>query len=259
MGSRGRWRLPLVVAGGSLVGGCGRPLLASDTDVGGSSGDDTTDGQATAATGPIDPITGDDGDPSGPSSQPGPPQLVDATLVDGAHVELVFNEPIAMLGPVDAAKFRLSAAYAVPYAYQQATRYADPGVWNGVEQCHENCYDYDGDGEPECYPWCYTPVGPPIRALSVANGASPDRVVLEFDQTIGPGVCKALQQRLDQGSEAAAIFLHYSNNGPGIVDLDGDQLDAIAEHWTLLPNQQYSYQQGFFPAMNPFIPIPCPF
>ena len=176
-------------------------------------------------------------------------------------MELVFNEPLAQLGPVDATKkFRLSAAFSSPYSYQASTIYADVGLWNGAEKCYEQCYDYDGDGEPECHDWCYTPAGPQVHVIAAANTPGyAERARISLDVPIGAGVCKNLQMRLDQGAEAAGIFLHYSNNGLGIADLDGEQLDAIAEHWTLLATQQYSYQQGFFPAMSPFIPIPCPF
>ena len=39
----------------------------------------------------------------------------------------------------------------------------------------------------------------------------------------------------------------------------GALLDAIAEHWVLRPNDRWASQQGDFPFMDPYIPIPCPF
>jgi hypothetical protein len=91
------------------------------------------------------------------------------------------------------------------------------------------------------------------------NSGYAERVIVQLDQLINPQVCEQLRQRIEQGADAAAIFLHYSNNGPGITDTDNQQLEAIAEHWVLLPNQNYSYQQDFFPFMIPFVPIDCPF
>ncbi len=253
-----RPRLPLVVAGGSLLGGCGARAAGTTETEGATDHGELTQGESsghTASSGGPQPMS----DSGGQVSVPGAPQLIDANLINGATIELVFNEAIAPLGPVDLAKFRLSAAFASPYAYQPATLYADLGIWNVVEECYEQCPSSEGGEEPQCYQTCYTPPGSPLHVQSLAHGSAPDHLILGLDQVVGPGVCGALQQRLDQGSEAAAIFLHYSNNGPGIVDFDGDQLEAIAELWTLQKNQQYFYQQGFFPAMSPFIPIHCPF
>ena len=266
--------LPLWVA---TLAGCGRSLLGDDIDTDGSESDPSTD-PTSPSSDPSDPsvatleASDPTTDPTGPQSMPGPPMLIDGTLLDARTVELQFSEPIAATGAVDPSKFRLSAAFANGY-YSYGTFYADLGRWNGEEMCYQYCYGdsyygdvggYEGGGSygesgQNCNEWCYTPPGPPVHILSVTNGAYSDRVVLTLDQTLSPNVCKQIQQRLEQGADASAIFLHYSNNGAGITDLDGEQLEAISEAWVLLTTQYYTYQQNFFPLMDPFIPIDCPF
>ncbi|HET6583039.1 MAG TPA: hypothetical protein VFG69_06325 [Nannocystaceae bacterium] len=220
-------------------------------------------------TNPSDPTV----DPTGPIPQPGPPQLIDAYFLDATHVELVFSEPIAAVGAIDTTKFRLSGASHGSYYGGGGTLYADLGVWNGEEVCYEYCYgdtygeggfvddgdEADGGDTGDCNMWCYQMPGPNVKIVSVANSGYTERVTLQLDQIIKPSVCEQLRNKLDQGSDVAAIFLHYSNNGPGITDTDNEMLEAIAEHWVLLPNQNYSYQQYYFPFMTPFVPIDCPF
>ncbi len=257
--------VPLLLATTSLtLSACGRSLLGeSDTDGESASGEtdptgdpsaptdpssSPTDPSTTASTNPTDPT----GDPTGTTPLPGPPQLIDARMLDAQTVELFFSEPIATLGAIDAGKFRLSAAFDNAY-YAYGTWYSDLGRWNGKEVCQEYCY---GDS---CYTWCYTPPGPNVEVVGVANSAYTDRVLLTLSEPVTSNVCAQLIKRIESGADVAAIFLHYSNNGQGITDLDGEQLDAIAEHWVLLSNQYYTYQPGAFPSMNPFIPIDCPF
>lgn len=267
--------VPLLVATGALVLGCG-PVLLGPENTDGTDTDPT--GNPTEPTGnpsdptsnptqPTDPTVDPTVDPSGPSDptidptgepQPGPPQLIAAQVLDQFTIELFFSEPIATISAIDTKKFRLSASFSNAY-YSQATWYSDLGRWNGEEVCNEYCYGDYTEGPENCYEWCYTPAGPNVNVQSVVNGYYADRVLLTLDQQITPNLCKQLQDRIEQGAETAAIFLHYSNNGQGLTDLDGEQLDAIAEHWVLLTQQYYSYQQGTFPAMNPFIPIACPF
>jgi hypothetical protein len=253
-----------VVAG--TMSGCGRSLLGEEdtdgTDGSTSQGGSDPSGSPTSMTDPTSPTDPssvtlttnptDPTDPTGPFPMPGPPQLIDARVLDASVVELFFSEPIAPIGSIDPKKFRLSAAFDNAY-YAYGTWYSDLGRWNGNEVCHEYCY---GD---ECYEWCYTPPGPNVQVIAVTNSSYADRVLLTLDQPITANVCRQLEQRLDNGADVAALFLHYSNNGQGIVDTDGESLDAIAEHWVLLTNQYYSYQQGAFPFMTPFVPIPCPF
>jgi hypothetical protein len=265
--------VPLLVATGALA--CG-PVLLGPENTDGTETDPT--GTPTEPTGnpsdptsnPSDPTTPTDPtvdptvDPSDPTVDPsgtphdGPPQLIAAQVLDQFTVELFFSEPIATISGIDTAKFRLSAAFSNAY-YAQGTWYSDLGRWNGEEVCHEYCYGDYTEGPENCYEWCYTPAGPNVHVQGVLNGYTSDRVLLTLDQPITSNLCKQLQDRIENGADTAAIFLHYSNNGQGITDLEGEQLDAIAEHWVLLTQQYYSYQQGTFPSMNPFIPIACPF
>jgi hypothetical protein len=293
-----RLHVPWLVSSGSaavaalgvlMAPGCGRSIVpfGEDTDDPGDTTDsdptdpttdpstvtsptDPTVGPTTDPTDPTDPTI----DPTGPVPHPGPPQLIDGFFLDATHVELVFSEPIASIGGLDTAKFRLSAASAGGY-YGGGTLYADLGAWNGEEVCYEYCYgdtyygegggfiDDEGGGGGDsggnCYEWCYQMPGPNVLVVNATNSVYSERVTLQIDQIIKPNVCEQLRQKLEQGAETAAIFLHYSNNGPGITDTDNEQLEAIAEHWVLLPNQNYSYQPDFFPFMIPFVPIDCPF
>jgi hypothetical protein len=266
------------LAGQVLAAGCGRSIVPyEDTDDPSDSTDsDPTEPTTITVTGPdptvdptVDPtdpttvtvtVTDPTVDPTGPIPQPGPPQLVDGYFLDAARVELVFSEPIAAVGAIDPAKFRMSAASHGAY-YGDGTRYADLGVWNGEEVCYEYCYGDDyGDTDDNCNEYCYTQPGPPVHVATVTNSNYyAERVTLQLDQLITATVCDRLNQQIEQGADAAAIFLHYSNNGPGIVDTDNEQFEALAEHWVLLPSQNYSYQEGFFPFMVPFVPIDCPF
>lgn len=263
--------VPVLVATGALALGCGPRVLGFDTD--GSDSDPTGTGDPTTnpsgnPTDPTanptmdpstDPSTDPTIDPTGTIPLPGPPLLVDAIVRDAFTVELFFSEPIATIGAIDTNKFRMSAAFSYSY-YSESTRYSDLGRWNGEEQCNEYCYgeDYGGTGD-NCYEWCYTPAGPNVRVQSIVNSAYADRALMVLDGPITTNLCKQLAKKLEEGAGEAAMFLHYSNNGPGITDLDGESLDAIAEHWVLTTNTYYSYQQGSFPFMNPFIPIACPF
>lgn len=259
--------VPLLMATGALALACGPLVLgveetdsSSDSDSAGPT--DTTD----SSPNPSSPSTSDPSVPNptnpnptetdpGPTPLPGPPQLIDARVLDAFTVELFFSEPIADIGTIEPSKFRLSAAHSNTY-YSESTSYVELGRWNGVEMCNEYCYG----PEPEyCNEYCYTAPGPDVRVLSVTNSGYSDRVLLGLDNAITGGICRQLERRLENGAVTAALFLHYSNNGAGLTDLDGEALDAIAEHWALLTTQDYSYIQGVFPTMNPFIPIDCPF
>lgn len=269
--------VPLLVATGAFAIGCGPALLGqgdTDSEPTSSTTDSPTEptdpSTPTTPTDPSDPTvnpsvpTTDPTDPTGPIPTDGPPQLIAAQVLDAFVVELFFNEPIAQLGAVDTAKFRLSAAWTAPqYYYGTGTWYSDLGRWNGEEVCMEYCYGDDygyGESGDNCNEWCYTPAGPDVKVQSVTNhNYYSDRVLLALDQPITANLCKQIRQREEDGADVAAMFLHYSNNGVGITDTDNEQLDAIAEHWVLLSNQDYSYQPEPFPFMNPFVPISCPF
>jgi hypothetical protein len=99
--------------------------------------------------------------------------------------------------------------------------------------------------------------GPELVGISLSTGVSADRVYMTLSSGITAGVCDAIV-RNGEFSSAAGLYLHYTNNGaPQMADTDGEQLDAIAEHWALPPPRDWNYMPGYFPAMSPIIPIPC--
>lgn len=263
--------VPVLVATGALAIGCGPRVLGADTDgtddaTGTSNSSDPTVNPTDPSGNPtsdptVNPTMDPTVDPTATMPLPGPPQLIDAVVRDAFTVELFFSEPIAAITAIDPTKFRMSAAFSNSY-YNDSTWYADLGQWNGEEVCMEYCYgsDYGDSGGQHCNEWCYTPPGPQVHVQSIVNSPYADRAIMALDQPMTANLCKQLANKIEtNGATEAALFLHYSNNGAGITDQDGEQLDAIAEHWVLLSNQTYSYQQGTFPFMNPYIPIACPF
>lgn len=276
LGSRFSRLVHASLAGGSLViGGCtsraydfGEADEGGDAESTGSTGIDsatvtitgpTSAGPATATTPTTDP-TLDPTDPTGlPPEQPGPPQLIEAELLDGASLLLSFSEPLASTLSVDPRQFRLSAAFTPngTYYYQYYTYYQEVGSWNGA--CYENCYEYCYDGSCQEYCWTYCQPGPPVRVATLSQPLDrPDLLLLTLDQAIGSGVCSQLQSFPAQWT--SALFVHYTPEGSApITDLSGELLADIAEHWALQPDRQWDYNQGTFPFMEPVLPIPCPF
>ena len=257
--SRSNPRRALALTGGTLatLTGCG-PLVPYDGD---DAGDDTT-GSTTATQDPTPSSTTSTTTPpppptttstTGPPPLDGPPQLIDAYFLADDKLQLVFSEPIAPTTGVDPSKFRLSVGYAGGGYYGYGTNYADLGNWNGEEYCYEYC-------EPGgCYEWCYMGQGPQLTIGKLESGPQAHQIVLSLDHQVNAGLCRFIDD-IQDWSERGGIFVHYSNNGfPGIVDTQSEPLDAIAEHWVLRPNDRWASQQGDFPFMDPYIPIPCPF
>jgi hypothetical protein len=265
-------RRGVALTGGTLVGlaGCG-PLVPYDTD---DAGDDGTSGTSagsvsadTTATTTVAVTTSQPPPPgttttTGPPPLEGPPQLIDAYFLTEDTLQLVFSEPIAPTDGVDPTKFRLSLAHTSSgyYGESYTTHYNDVGNWNGEEYCYEYCgCNFICDTEGECYEWCYTMQGPILHVSGMENGPASHQVVLTLDHPIKPSVCGVLKDIQEYGYDGG-LFVHYSNNGfPGIVDTQSEPLDAIAEHWVLRPHDRWANQQGDFPFMDPYIPIPCPF
>ncbi len=250
------------------LGGCvGRlvPFGAGETE-GDSDGTDDA-GSVTLTGGPSDPTRPTDPtDPTSPSDtttvgpMDGPPQLIDAQLLDRHTVELVFSEAMAPTEGVDPAKFRLSAAWGNPSYY--GTQYQDLGQWGEEgEVCKQYCWPCYGPycyEEEYCYEYCYTPPGPPVRVISLENGPLDNRILLRLDHPVTSSACETLEYLEDFGW-TSGVFVHYSSNGaPEITDTQGESLDAISEPWVLNPSV-WDYVEGHFPHMDPFIPIPCPF
>jgi hypothetical protein len=255
-------RRTVALTGGTLVtlAGCG-PLVPYENEDGGDEATSGTSASTTQSTSTVTTATTTSPPPStttttGPPPLDGPPQLIDAFFLTNNTLQLVFSEPIAPTTGVDTAKFRLSLAYAGGYYYGDGTQYADVGNWNGEEYCYEYCGPAPGD---PCYEWCYTMQGPHLRVAKMENGPATHQVTLTFDAPVQSGVCDMVDN-LEEWGYGAGLFIHYSNNGfPGIADTQNEPLDAIAEHWVLRPHDRWGNQQGDFPFMDPYIPIPCPF
>lgn len=221
LGPRFRAHVQAALASGALVlSGCFSDGGLAATE---STGDDAT-GEATE---------------TGPPS--GPPELLAVERVDTALV-LKFSEPVEVPEEIDPEQFRLSAAIFHPGEVK--TVYYDPGPWNIY------CY-VDMDGVEYCYP-------EQLTAFEVFAGDKPEEVVVEFFIEVYAPTCIALEERATAIDSTGALYLHYSDNGPPIVDLDGEPLVAIGEPWVV---DQFSTElavPGEFPFMNPRLPIPCP-
>jgi hypothetical protein len=265
------------LAGGSLVlGGCVDRSYAFG-DAGAGPGDEDSTGGATDGTSnptgeppnPTDPTTNgpttDPTDPTGdpppppPPVLPGPPQLIDADLIDNLTLALTFSEGIAPPQEVDPRQFRLSAAYAPKgeYYYQYNTYYQEIGNWNGM--CYEYCYEYCYD--TGCYEQCWDNCssGPPVHVAAISQPPDrPDILLLTLDSGIGSGVCTQIENFPEQWTRG--LFIHYTPDGTAqVTDTTGELLADIGEHWALQPDRSFAYNQGTFPFMEPVLPIPCIF
>jgi hypothetical protein len=228
LGPRFRAQVQAALASGALVlSGC-----FSDKGIPTTGGTEATSDEPTAGT---------TGEPATSTGEPAsPPQLISVQRVETALL-LTFSEPIAAPAELDPEQFRLSAAIAHPDGAK--TTYYDPGPWN--------IYCYVADGMEECY-------AVELTAFSVEATAQSDELVIEFFTEIYPTTCMELDARAKAIGSTGALYLHYSDNGAPIVDLDGEPLVAIGEPWVL---EQFSTElavPGEFPFLNPLLPIPCP-
>ena len=262
------------IAGGPLATvGCVGPLIpvpSLDTDESSSDGsgstseDETTDGTTTSPSTTANPTTSTSSTTAGPVE--GPPLLLDVQVIQPTTLELYFSEAMGPPTSVDPGLFRLSLAYSNYYAeYYQwgGTFYQDLKQFTGGETCYEQCwceyYYYDYCQSYYCMDFCYQQPGPPINVIAVSpSSGGTDRLLLTLDVAISSPICNVVDQYKEQWS-GSGLFLHYSNNGAPVLDTQGEQLLPIAEHWVLPPHTDYAYEQGYFPAMTPFIPIACPF
>ncbi len=284
-----RWKtyqwLHVAVAGGSVglsgcvdrawdFGGSGSSLDDSGTD---SDGPDPTGGPGDPSnpTDPTDPTVGP-GDPPLPGI-PGAPKLIDVQFLDNLTLQLAFNEPMASPDAVDPTAFRLSLGqggnfepyydYYGYYGYKW-TFYSDPRFYNGEEVCTQYCWDYcykyydpncyDGT---YCYEWCYSSPGAPVTAFQLTlDPNNPSVMQLRFDNGIGAGVCGRTSPYTPGDEYVQGLFLHYTDSYTPVYDSQGEALAPISETWALQPQIDNSYEPGvFFPRMDPFLPIPCPF
>lgn len=259
---------PALTGDGSDSDGTDSDMTTGDSDDPTRPTSPTDPSDPTNPTNPTDPTTPTDPtvDPTGYSD--GPPQLIDVQMISPVELELTFNEAMADPATVDVSSFRLSLAYANYYAdYYEwgGTFYNDLSRWTGEETCYEYCwckyYPYKYCEEYYyCDEWCEQTPGPPINPASlVAHSSLGTKMIMRLDSPVPSTVCNALQEFQEQWNEAG-LFLHYSNNSaPLVTDRQGELLAPIAEHWVLPPQRDYDYNQGYFDAMIPFIPIPCPF
>ncbi len=232
-----------------------------------TTGGDPT-GMPTSPSTSANPTTPTTVDPSTTTAMPmdGPPQLLDVRLIDARTLELYFSEAMAPPTNVDPGLFRLSLAYSnyyTDYYDWGGTFYQDLKFFTGQEYCYEYCwckwYEYYYCQEYYCQEWCSQQPGPPINAVSITQStSSSDRLLLALDAPVTGQICGVVDRFQDQWT-SAGLFLHYSNNGPPVLDTQGEQLAPIAEHWVLPPQRDYAYERGYFPSMIPIIPIDCPF
>ena len=239
----------------------------TDTTTGGDPSGDPTSPTTTSA-GPTSVTSPTTVDPSTTTVGPvdGPPLLLDVRIIEPTTLELYFSEAMAPPSSVDPAQFRLSLAYSNYYnEYYQwgGTFYQDLKQFTGEQYCYEYCwckyYKYDYCQAYYCQDYCSQQPGLPITPISLAQSTlGTERLLVYLDTPISGQVCDVLAQYQEQFT-GSGLFLHFSNNGPPLLDTQGEQLLPIAEHWVLPPHTDYAYEQGYFPAMDPFIPIDCPF
>jgi hypothetical protein len=268
----------VVLAGGSVgLSGCvdrayDFGLQNGPSDSEGDS--DGTTGGPTDPTNPSDPSdpTVDPTDP--PPGIPGPPQLIDVRFLDNLTLALTFNEPMQSPLDIDPSAFRLSLGsggnfepyYGYGYQGYKWTFYNDLRNYSGEQVCNEYCWDYCYDYyDPYCYDggycyeFCYSTPGPRILPFALRlDEADPARIILGLDNGISAGVCDRAQSPGPEYVEG--LFLHYTDKFTPVVDSQGELLAPIAQQWALQPEVDYLYTPNqFFPEMNPFLPIPCPF
>jgi hypothetical protein len=248
---------------------------SSDTESTGGATESETQGPTGNPTSPTNPTNPTNPtsvtnptDPTTPTTGPveGPPQLLDVRLIDSFTLELYFSEAMADPTGIDPGLFRLSLAYSNYYAeYYEwgGTFYQDLRQFTGEEYCYEYCwckyYEYDYCQEYYCGESCYPQPGPPVTPISMSVSPSgSDHMLLSLDTPIEARICDAVVQFQEQWA-GSGLFLHYSNNGAPVLDTQGESLLPIAEHWVLPPHKNYAYEEGYFPSMQPFIPIDCPF
>lgn len=186
-----------------------------------------------------------------------PPRLIDGEFVNATTLELLFNEPLAPADAVDPNKWRLSMAYANEYYYYDpytSTIYADPGiVGTGQYYCWNECW-YD-----ECYEYCYWQQEHVTVTKVTHHPSDPARIRLTLSHPMNDEHCDWIAGSGWGNTSGNGFHVHYSNNGsPHVTDLNGNALDAIAEHWVLSASDYYDSVQGSFPSMPSLIPIACP-
>ena len=231
----------MLVGASLIVTACGRttteassgPSDESDAETFGeddpSDTDDTSSSTDTTTTTTTTDTTDTDTD-TGPGDTE-PPELIDGEFIDNKTVRLIFSEPIADVGGVDPAKFRMSSSGY--YLDGTGTWYMDLGAYNNP---------------PE-----YTTV-----TVLQNDPQDADSIVLRLSADVDV-ICGLMDMWDDQLGQANVDFVAtYTESGsPDIEDLAGNELESIAAHW-VGENDDYVVVPGFFSEFDPYAPIPCP-
>lgn len=283
------WWFPAVMAGSTLgVTGCASRTFdfGFDTEAGdgsGSGSDSDTGGvpitsdpttptnptdptsDPTTPTNPTDPTT----DPTDPTSDPSqPPQLIDVRFLDNLTLQLTFSEAMQSVEAVDPTIFRLSMAFGAtedyygdnPMTFYQEVGYSIQDPYCYDRYCYERCY-YDDESGGNCYDYCYDYCPYQSQQVQVFDArndsADPTKIILSLDRGITNSVCSIFGEVPPEFT--GGLFLHYTDERPPLpMDTEGQGLFPIGKHWVDNPDGSVQVE-GFFPQLNPMLPIPCPF
>lgn len=204
--------------------------------------------------------------PGGGTSKDGPPTLTAASMIDRSTVRLVFSEAMAPVGDVDPTAFRLSLAAAY-VGDLPGTMYSDLASYAGDSPCPasptgEQCCYSECTGD-DCVDKC-VPGNLPLRVAGVCNDSDdPEVLLLHLDRAVDERTCFSVMYfeyyNEHYGPMAGGgIFVHYTDDKIPVTDAQSEPLAPIAEHWALDPDVVYSYADGSFPMLDPWLPIACP-
>jgi hypothetical protein len=265
LGLRLRPLVHVAVGSGALaLTGCpgGGGDTETDTDTDGTGTSDTDEPTTSAPTTVSPPTTVDPTTDPPPPGDVTPPQLVAVEFLDPQLLRLTFTEAIAPVDDVNPLRFRLSlAAYRPAYYYSEPrTTYVDPDQFNADQVCKEVCY---GDDDVYyCYDQCYYGPQLPLNIADILPDAyNPAQAIVLLAQPVLGRVCQ-IAGDIGLGPEGSrgGLFLHYASGGAAqITDLAGLPLASIGDEWVKTDLDYMDIYGANFPAMNPFLPIPCPF
>jgi hypothetical protein len=140
---------------------------------------------------------------------------------------------------------------------------ADDGYDSGYDPSADGGYDDEGYAQPGSRDRFTRPIpSDGIADLAITSVRPVDGKDNEVDLVLaGPitdtDACEAVAEFVAEGMKAG-IFLHHSDGVATIEDADGHRLAAIAKHWVDAMDKAYVEVQDDFPALDPYLPIPCP-